>query len=405
MRSAQVGSYDTYGAFFDLGGIVPGQDDLAYRLTGLGRVAGAQTDELDNDRYFIAPALTWKPDEDTSLTILTSVQHDNPSTPSGLPPQYVIDSSAFKLPRDFYVGDKSFDHSSRTLTNLGYEFEKRFNETWTFHQNVRYSNLDWDYQSLGMSTLGLAADGRTLRRNATFQNENLNTFNVDNNLTAEFSTEELEHKVLLVAGAALGGLAAISAVLAFAHRQSLPPEKLLLAGIAISSLSSAVLAVLMAAGDQRAWQILAWIGGSAASVTPGVAIFLAILSMVVMIASMFLVRWLTLLPLGVPLSRSLGVPIAASRVVTLALCGVATGAASVLVGPLSFVGLIAPHIAARAGFVRAKDHLVASFLLGAIIMTGADFGARTTTFPYELPLGLFAAMVGAPHLIWLITRR
>ncbi len=192
----QFGSYDTYGAFFDLGGVVAGHDDLAYRLTGLGRLAGAQTDELDNDRYFIAPALTWKPDEDTSLTILTSVQHDNPSTPSGLPPQYVIGSSAFKLPRDFYVGNKSFDHSSRTLTNLGYEFEKQFNETWTFRQNVRYSNLDWDYQSLGMSTLGLAADGRTLRRNATIQNEKLNTFNVDNNLTAEFSTGELEHKVL-----------------------------------------------------------------------------------------------------------------------------------------------------------------------------------------------------------------
>lgn len=105
------------------------------------------------------------------------------------------------------------------------------------------------------------------------------------------------------------------------------------------------------------------------------------------------------------MSRSLGVRITASRVVTLALCGVATGAASVLVGPLSFVGLIAPHIEARAGFVRVKGHLAASFLLGAIIMTIADFGARTATFPYELPLGLVAAMVGAPYLIWLITRR
>lgn len=192
----QAGSYDNYGAFFDVGGVIAGHDDLAYRLTGLGRLANAQTDELDNDRYFIAPALTWKPDEDTSLTILTSVQHDNPSTPSGLPPQYVIGGSGFKLPRDFYVGDKDFDHSSRTLTNLGYEFEKQLNETWAFRQNVRYSNLDWDYRSLGMSTLGLAADGRTLRRNATFQDESLNTFNVDNNLTADFSTGQLEHKVL-----------------------------------------------------------------------------------------------------------------------------------------------------------------------------------------------------------------
>lgn len=209
----------------------------------------------------------------------------------------------------------------------------------------------------------------------------------------------------LVIGAALGGLAAMSAVLLFARRQSLPPEKLLLVGIAVSSLSSSVLAVLVAAGDQRAWQILAWIGGTAASATPGTAVFLAFLSVLVFAISMTLIRWLTLLPLGLPTSRSLGLPITASRVITLALCGLATGAASVVVGPLSFVGLIAPHIALRAGFVTAKDHLAASFLLGALIMAFADFGARTATFPYELPLGLFAALAGAPYLIWLIGRR
>ncbi|WP_313602636.1 TonB-dependent siderophore receptor [Rhizobium sp.] len=193
----QIGSYDNYGAFFDFGGVIPNHDEFAYRLTGLAKNAGAQTDNLDNDRYFVAPALTWKPDEDTSLTILTSVQHDNPSTPSGLPPQYVLGPSDFKLPRDFFVGDESFDDSSRTMTNFGYEFEHRFNETWTFRQNFRYTNFDWNYQALGMGSAGLGADGRTLARTATFQDEKLNTFNVDNNLTAEFSTAAVDHKVLI----------------------------------------------------------------------------------------------------------------------------------------------------------------------------------------------------------------
>lgn len=192
----QIGSYDNYGAFFDFGGVIPDHDDFAYRLTGLAKNAGAQTDYLDNDRYYIAPALTWKPDEDTSLTILTSVQHDNPGTPSGLPPQYVLGDSDFKLPRDFFVGDDSFDKSSRTLTNLGYEFERRLNETWMFRQNLRYTKLDWNYQALGMASAGLGADGRTLARTATFQDEDLNTFNVDNNLTAEFATAAVDHKVL-----------------------------------------------------------------------------------------------------------------------------------------------------------------------------------------------------------------
>ena len=192
----QVGSFDTYGTFFDVGGVSE-NSTFAYRLTGLAKDAGAQTDHLDNDRYFIAPALTWRPNTDTKLTVLASVQHDNPSAPSGLPPQYTLNATGYKLPRDFYVGDESFDKSDRTLSNLGYEFEHHLNDIWTFRQNFRYSNFDWNYQALGMSTLGLAPDGRTLRRNATFQEEFLNTANVDNNLVAKFSTGELDHKLLL----------------------------------------------------------------------------------------------------------------------------------------------------------------------------------------------------------------
>ncbi len=190
----QFGSYDTYGTYFDVGGPVTDGSDFAYRVTGLARTASAQVDELDNDRYLIAPAFTWQPDEDTKLTILTSVQHDNPSTPSGVPALF-----ADTLGRDFYVGDKSFDHSNRTLTNLGYEFEHRLNDTWTFRQNLRYSNFDWNYQALGMSSTngGVGADGHSIRRNATFQDELLNTFNVDNNLLGEFETGDVEHKLLV----------------------------------------------------------------------------------------------------------------------------------------------------------------------------------------------------------------
>lgn len=194
----QGGSYDTYGTFFDFGGPLAENSDFAYRLTGVGRKAGEQTDFIDNKRYFIAPALTWKPNEDTSLTILTSLQHDTPSSPSGLPPQLTLNAGGGKrLGRDFFVGDKSFDDSDRILANIGYEFEHRFNEVWTFRQNARYSDFDWQYQALGMATSGLAPDGHTIRRTATFQDERLKTFNIDNNLQGEFSTGGIDHKVLM----------------------------------------------------------------------------------------------------------------------------------------------------------------------------------------------------------------
>ncbi|MGE7368430.1 TonB-dependent siderophore receptor [Neorhizobium sp. NPDC001467] len=193
----QAGSYDYHGAFFDFGGTVADSDTLAYRLTGMGRKSGEQTDFLDDDRYFIAPALTFKPDEDTSLTILTSLQHDNPSTPSGLPPSLTLNATSFRLPRDFYVGDRGFDRSSRTLANLGYEFEHRFDETFTFRQNFRYSRFDWDYQAVSLSSLnGGMLNPRTLRRTTLFQGEHLNTYNMDNQLQADLATGALEHRIL-----------------------------------------------------------------------------------------------------------------------------------------------------------------------------------------------------------------
>lgn len=192
----QVGNYDYYQTMFDVGGPIGEDGNLAYRLTGVARNAHAEISEFDNDRYFIAPAMTWKPDDDTSLTLLSSFQRDNPSSPSGLPPALTYNRPGNMLPRDFYVGDQSFDRSSRSFSTIGYEFEHRFDETWTFRQNARISSLDWSYRALGMSSINSGMDGGLIRRNATFQDELLNSYNFDNNLQAEFSTGDIEHTML-----------------------------------------------------------------------------------------------------------------------------------------------------------------------------------------------------------------
>lgn len=209
----------------------------------------------------------------------------------------------------------------------------------------------------------------------------------------------------LFIGAGTGALLVMIVLLAFASRRHLPPERLLLAGIAVSSLTSAVLSALLAIGDQRSWQILAWLGGTASTATPAMALLLSILAVIALSVSLLLVRWLTIFPLGDAVPQALGISLVPSRVAIILIAGLATAAAALLVGPLSFVGLMAPHLALRAGFIRARDQICASFLIGALIMIIADLGARTVTFPYELPLGLFAALAGASYLIWLIGKR
>nr|WP_245411873.1 Fe(3+)-hydroxamate ABC transporter permease FhuB [Phyllobacterium leguminum] len=206
----------------------------------------------------------------------------------------------------------------------------------------------------------------------------------------------------LFTGAGLGAILVMGVVLLYASQRHLAPERLLLAGIAVSSFTSAVLSALLAVGDQRSWQILAWLGGSASAATPGSALILAMLALFVLAISLLLARWLSVLPLGQAVPPALGVPLRPARLAIILVAGLATGAASMLVGPLSFVGLMGPHIALKAGFARAQDQVLAACLIGALLMTLADLGARTLTFPYELPLGLFAALAGAPYLAWLI---
>ena len=209
---------------------------------------------------------------------------------------------------------------------------------------------------------------------------------------------------VLALGTMLGAALALALVAAYARRREMPAERVLLAGIAVSSMAAAVLSAIMATGSAQAWQVLAWLSGSSSKVGPLAAAALAGLAAMVGALGWLTRRWLALLPLGPEVAGGLGLPLAAARVGLIALAGIATGAATVLVGPLSFVGLMAPHLARRIGLARAQDHLTGAALIGCLLMIAADFGARMAGFPYELPLGLFASLLGAPWLLWLMMR-
>ncbi|MWD29122.1 iron chelate uptake ABC transporter family permease subunit, partial [Aquicoccus sp. SCR17] len=211
--------------------------------------------------------------------------------------------------------------------------------------------------------------------------------------------------IVLTLGAAAGGALALAVILGFVLGRNARPERLLLAGVAVSSLAAAVLSVLMAAGTQKSFAVLAWLSGSAATVTAPGAVVLGLALVLLGGLALGLSRWLTALQLGPGIARGLGLPVTAAGGAVVALAGLATGAATILVGPLSFVGLMAPHLARRLGFALVPGHLAGSVAIGAILMLAADFGARMASFPYDLPLGLFASLLGTPWLLWLMLRR
>ncbi|MGB9098813.1 iron chelate uptake ABC transporter family permease subunit, partial [Erwinia sp.] len=115
-------------------------------------------------------------------------------------------------------------------------------------------------------------------------------------------------------------------------------------------------------------------------------------------------RWLTLLPLGGETARSLGVALKPSRFALLLLAAGLTAAATLTIGPLSFIGLMAPHIVRMLGFRRAVPQVVMAALMGGGLMAIADWCGRIVAFPNQIPAGLLATFIGAPYFVYLLRK-
>ncbi|UIJ74272.1 Fe(3+)-hydroxamate ABC transporter permease FhuB [Aurantimonas sp. HBX-1] len=205
--------------------------------------------------------------------------------------------------------------------------------------------------------------------------------------------------------ATIGAGLVLTLILLLARRSGFQPERMLLAGIALAALLDAVIGVLSAAGDPRAFQLLSWMTGAAQTVAPASAIASFALAGLGLVTGLGFMRWLAVLPLGPAAALGLGVPLATARALLLVLAAVTTAVATPLAGPLTFVGLIAPHLVRFLGVRPAGSGLVLSALAGAAILVVADWLARSIAFPFQLPTGLVASLVGAPILLWLLQRR
>jgi len=206
-------------------------------------------------------------------------------------------------------------------------------------------------------------------------------------------------------GAALGALLALVFILTIAARSGFGAEKLLLAGVGFGAMVSSILTAIIATGSPQAFVLLGWLSGTGTQVASAqlwIAGTALVASTVVLLV---LSRWLDILPLGNVAMRSLGLSLVSSRMVVVLISALLTAIASMMVGPLSFVGLIAPHLARNFGLHTPRHFLLASMMIGAFLMILTDWLARMAAFPYNLPLGLFASLIGGICLVLVLSRR
>ncbi|WP_237668188.1 MULTISPECIES: Fe(3+)-hydroxamate ABC transporter permease FhuB [unclassified Vibrio] len=208
----------------------------------------------------------------------------------------------------------------------------------------------------------------------------------------------------LYLGGLLGAMASLGVIVLLNRKSGFQPERVLLTGVAITALMNAVQSFVLAGGDPRSYQVLAWLSGSTYYVTEQTLLPLFVSALVLTALGFASARWLDILPLGQESARALGIKVGRSRGLLLLLVACLTVSATLVVGPLSFIGLMAPHLARLFGFSRAREHLVCSALIGCGLMLFADWLGRQWLYPQEVPAGLVASLIGGLYLMWGLRR-
>lgn len=201
--SVLLGNYQRKQLQADFTGPVADSDSLFYRLVLLGRDSESQVKHAGDERTLIAPSLTWKPSDRTSVTLLAQYQrNDGRPTPQFLPWSGVLRPNPNgKIPFDTYLGDPGFDRYVSESTHLGWALEHAFSDHLKFRQNARYTSSTNDYRSLYPDSFSanpyIDANQRVLNRYVDVSETNSKTVNLDNHLEASFNTGDFSHTLLL----------------------------------------------------------------------------------------------------------------------------------------------------------------------------------------------------------------
>nr|WP_116288723.1 iron ABC transporter permease [Ensifer sp. LCM 4579] len=194
-----------------------------------------------------------------------------------------------------------------------------------------------------------------------------------------------------------GGMCATAVVLVLIRRaQGYGPERLVLAGLAVSFLFTALTNYLVFSGDQRAaHSVLFWtMGGLGLATWRNIGIGM-LGALIVMLYALLRHRQLDALLGGEQTAESLGVSVTRLRKVTFLVASFSTALLVSIAGVIGFIGLMIPHVArAFAGPLHARL-AVACGLLGAALLLGSDLLARTLLPPQELPVGVVTSSIGA----------
>ncbi|WP_164738519.1 TonB-dependent siderophore receptor [Aquabacter cavernae] len=193
-----AGSFDRLQGAFDISGPATADGTWLYRLTGLFRDADTQINFSPDNRIYFAPAVTYQPNGQTSLTILAAYQKtEKGGSEQSLPMANTVFDLGPKISPSLYLGAPGLTNWNVENSSIGYEFKHEFDTGWRFQQNARYVHSEVDFNSAWGSDLTLAVvDGQYINIGVQLRPKTSDSFLMDNRLSGMFNTGPIGHEVL-----------------------------------------------------------------------------------------------------------------------------------------------------------------------------------------------------------------
>ncbi len=206
---------------------------------------------------------------------------------------------------------------------------------------------------------------------------------------------------------AFGGALAVAALIQWIamRRTGDATMRFILTGIGIAAFISAATNAMLTYGEiNQALAALGWLAGSVHAAGWAEVQSLTVCTLVVAPLVGWAARPMAAMRMGPVVATGLGVAVRPMRILLITLAVALAAFAVAAVGPLGFVGLIAPHLARRLARSGVGLHLAMTAAVGALLVLMADFLGRTLFAPVQIPAGVVTAVIGVPVFVWLILR-
>ncbi|MCF7354132.1 Fe(3+)-hydroxamate ABC transporter permease FhuB [Vibrio sp. CK2-1] len=201
-----------------------------------------------------------------------------------------------------------------------------------------------------------------------------------------------------------GSMVVLAVLLLLGRKNQFAPSSMILIGIAISALIESLVQFALAKGTQDSYTIIGWLAGSTYRVSGQSAIVLALSVTVIFTALVSVSRWLTLISAGRQFASARGLNVQATSVILLCSVALLCALVTTTMGPVAFVGLLAPHMAVMLGAKQARSQLLVAGLTGGLLMLIADWIGQSILFPMQVAAGTVVSIVGGSYFLLLLIR-